>query len=227
MLFYKYLFLFALFSIVGWILELIYRSIITKKLVNPGFMSGCVVPIYGVGAIIANLICILVNQTNFSSKIFLVCILSMIFLSFLELICGYVCLKYFHLRLWDYRKYKINYKGYICLNFSLLWAVGGVLYYILVFPYIDGVSTTFINTNIGIFLLGMFLGIFIIDLSFSIKLLSRLIKYAKEIKENIDMEKIKLDARINIRKKKFFNAISPYLSTNRYLRDKINEIKNK
>ena len=120
MLFYKYLFLFSMFSIIGWILEVIYRSFITKKLVNPGFMSGCVVPIYGVGAIIANIICILVNKTSFNSKILLVCILSMIFLSFLELICGHICLKYFHLRLWDYRKYKINYKGYICINFSLL-----------------------------------------------------------------------------------------------------------
>ena len=227
MLFYKYLFLFSLFSIIGWILELLYRSIITKKIVNPGFMSGCVVPIYGVGAIIANLICILANKTTFNYKIFLVCILSMFFLSLLELICGYICLKYYHLRLWDYTKYKINYKGYICLNFSLLWAVGGVLYYIFVFPYIDNISLNFINTNIGIFFLGVFLGIFIIDLSFSIKLLSRLIKYAKEIRENIDMEKIKLEARINISKKKFFNAIYPYLSTNRYLREKIKEIKNK
>ena len=170
---------------------------------------------------------ILVNRTNFGNKIFLVCILSMFFLSLLELICGYICLKCFHLRLWDYRRYKINYKGYICLNFSLLWAVGGVLYYIIAFPHMDVIASNFINTNIGIFSLGIFLGIFIIDLSFSIKLLNRLIKYAKEIKENIDIEKIKLEARINIRRKKFFNAIYPYLSTNRYLRDKIKEIKNK
>ena len=151
----------------------------------------------------------------------------MFLLSLLELICGYICLKYFHLRLWDYTEYKINYKGYICLNFSLLWAVGGVLYYVFAFPYMDIISSNFINADIGIFSLGVFLGIFIIDLSFSIKLLSRLISYAKEIKENIDMEKIKLEARINIRKKKFFNTIYPYLSTNRYLRDKINEIKSK
>lgn len=226
MLFYKYLFIFALFSIIGWIIELIFRSLTTKKLVNPGFMSGCVVPLYGMGAIILNLICILISKFNFNHKVILVFISSIILLTFLEFICGFISLKYFHLRLWDYREFKINYKGYICLNFSLIWGLSGVLYYLVIYPHINSISLNFISTNIGVFMLGMFLGIFIIDLSLSIKLLNRLIKYANEVKENINMEKIKLEARINIRRKKFLNAIYPYVSTNRYLKQKIKELKN-
>jgi len=146
-------------------------------------------------------------------------------LSLLEFICGFISLKYFHLRLWDYRKNKFNIKGFICLRFSIIWGLLAVLYYLGVHPYINEISINFINSNIGVFSLGIFLGIFIIDLSVSIKLLNRLIKYANEIKENINIEKIKLDARINITRKKFLNAIYPYLSTNRYLREKINELK--
>lgn len=225
MTFYKYLFIFALFSIIGWILELIYRSLVTKKLVNPGFMSGCVVPLYGMGTIILNIICIIISKSNFNNKVLLIFITSVFLLTLLEFICGYVSLKCFNIRLWDYRKRKINYKGFVCLEFSIIWGLLGVLYYLTVYPHIDNISLNFINSTLGIFTLGMFLGIFIIDLSVSIKLLNRLIRYAKEIEQIINIEKIKLEARINIRKKKFLNAIYPYISTNRYLKEKIEELK--
>lgn len=225
MLFFKYLFIFALFSIVGWILELFYRSFTTKKFVNPGFMSGCVVPLYGFGAIILNFICMYVSKLNFNYKIILVFIFSMLLLSFLEFICGFIMLKYFHIRLWDYKEYKINYKGFVCLNFSLLWALLGVFYYIWIHPYINNISLNFINSNAGIYFLGIFSGIFLIDLSVSIKLLNRLTKYANELKENLNIEKIKLEARINANRRKMFNTIYPYISTNKYLKDKIKELR--
>ena len=112
MIFYKYLFIFALFSIIGWILELTYRSLINKKLVNPGFMSGCVVPLYGMGAIILNVICILVTKLNVKHEILLIFIISIIFLTLLEFICGFISLKYFHIRLWDYRERKFKRGNY-------------------------------------------------------------------------------------------------------------------
>lgn len=225
MLFYKYLFIFAVFSILGWILELVYRSLIAKKLINPGFMSGCVVPLYGMGAIILNFICILITKLNFKYEVLLVFVIATFLLTFLEFICGFISLKYFHLRLWDYRKRKINYKGFICLEFSVIWGLLGVLYYLVIYPHIDSMSLTFISSTIGVFALGMFLGIFLIDLSVSINLLNRLIKYAKGIEKNINVEKLKLEARINTTRKKFWNAIYPYASTNKYVKQKIKELK--
>ncbi len=227
MLFYKYLFIFAVFSIIGWVLEVIYRGIVHKKIVNPGIMSGCVVPLYGMGAIILDIICILFFNINFKFKILIIFIVSMIILTLLEFICGYVSLKYFHIRLWDYRKEKFNYKGFICLKFSIVWGLISVIYYLLINPYIHNISLKFISTNNGIFILGIFSGIFIIDLNVSIKLLNRFIIYAKEIEENINIEKVKIEARINVGKKKFLNAIYPYLSTNRYIREKIKELNKK
>ena len=225
MLFYKYLFIFALFCIIGWIGEVIFRSIVNKKIINPGFMSGCVLPIYGIGAIIANLVCICVSKLNSDYKTILIFIISLILLTILELICGYISLKYFHIRLWDYRDLKFNYKGFICIEFSLIWGIASILYYKLAFPCIDSISLNFISSNIGIFFLGIFLGVFLIDLSVSINLFNRLIKYSNEIKENINIEKIKLEARLNTRKKRFLNAIYPHVSTNRYIREKIKEMK--
>jgi len=227
MIFYKYLFIFALFSIIGWILEVIYRGLTTHKLVNPGFMSGCVLPLYGMGVIILNCLSILINKLNLKHEVLFVFIISCIFLTLLEFICGYISLKYFHVRLWDYRKSKFNFKGFICYEFSIIWGLCGVLYYLVIYPHIDNISYTFINSNVGIFSLGLFLGVFIIDLGISIKLFNRLIKYANEIKENINIEKIKLESRINVSKKSFFNYIYPYVSTNKYLKQKIKELRNK
>ena len=227
MLFYKYLFIFALFSIIGWILELVYRSLITKKIVNPGFMSGCVVPLYGMGAVILNIICILITKLGLRYEVFVIFIISVFILTILEFICGFISLKYFHIRLWDYRKRKINYKGFVCLEFSIVWGLLGVIYYLAVYPSVHSTSLNFISSTFGIFILGIFLGIFLIDLSVSINLLNRLIKYAKGIETIVNIEKIKLEARINVTRKKFWNAIYPYASTNRYVKQKIKELEKK
>ena len=223
MIFFKYLFIFCIFSVVGWILEVAYRSIITKRFVNPGFMTGCVVPLYGFGAVILNLICNLFNPITSNYKIIIIFILSIILLSVLEYFTGYVLLKLFNLKLWDYSDRKLNINGFICLEFSLIWGFLSLVFYLFIYPWINSFAYNFASTNIGIFSLGMFMGTFLIDLCVSINLLSKLTEYSNQIKQTIHLEKIKLEARMNLKKKKIWNAIYPYISTNRFLRDKINK----
>lgn len=225
MIFFKYIFIFCLFSVIGWVLEFLYRSIKNKKIINPGFMTGCVVPLYGFGAVILNLVCNLFVDINSNYKYLIIFSVSMFLLTILEYFTGYILLKFFNLRLWDYSKEKINYKGFICLNFSLIWGFLSLLFYIIVFPNINTIALNFINNNIGLFSLGIFVGVFIVDLCVSINLASKLIKYAKEIKEIIDLEKLKIESRVNVTRKKFWNAIYPYVSTNKYLKEKIKKLK--
>ena len=221
MMFFKYLFIFCLFSVIGWILELGYRSIVTKKIVNPGFMTGCVVPLYGFGAVILNLLCNLLVPIESEYKVILVFLFSVILLSTLEYVTGLMLLKLFNLKLWDYSKRKYNYKGFICLEFSFVWGLLSLIFYIFIFPWLNVFAINFVKNNIGIFFLGIFIGVFVIDLCVSINLLNKLSKYADEIKQTINIEKIKLEARLENRKKKFLNAIYPCLSTNKFLKDKI------
>jgi len=169
MLFYKYLFIFAVFSIIGWILEFLYSALICKKIINPGFMNGCVVPLYGMGAIILSIICLFITKININNKVLLVFISSFILLTFLEYICAFILYKCFNKRIWDYTKSKINYKGFVCLEFSIIWGILGVIYYLLCFSYINEISSYFINSNIGILSLGIFLGIFVVGSIISIK----------------------------------------------------------
>lgn len=221
MIFLKYLFIFCLFSVVGWILEFGFRSITTKKIVNPGFMSGCVVPLYGFGVVILNLLCNLFVRVETNYKIIVIFILSVILLSVLECVTGYILLKFFNLRLWDYSSSKLNYKGFICAEFSLIWGFLALVFYIFIFPWINEFALKFVNNSICLFFLGIFIGVFLIDLFVSINLFNKFIKYASEMREAINIEKLKLDARMKTKRKKFLNAIYPYVSTNRFLKDKI------
>ena len=109
------------------------------------------------------------------------------------------------------------------MKFSILWGFLALIFYTFVFPNLNNFALNFVNSNIGLFSLGIFVGIFIIDLCVSINLASKLTKYAEDIKETIDVEKLKLESRMNVTRKKFWNAIYPYVSTNKYLKDKINK----
>ena len=43
---------FVIYSLLGWLLESTYRTILEKKIINTGFLKGPFCPIYGFGAII-------------------------------------------------------------------------------------------------------------------------------------------------------------------------------
>ena len=217
----KYTFIFCVFSVIGWIIELIYRSILTKRIVNPGFMTGCVVPLYGFGAIILNILCTFFLSINSNYKIIIIALLSMILLSLLEFISGWLILKFFNLRLWDYTNNKFNYKGFICLRFSAIWGICSIIYYYLFFPWINIYAYNFVSNGFCLFSLGMFYGVFFIDLFVTIDLLKKIKEYSKSIKQIISLQKIKLDSVTQSTRKKFWDAIYPYISTNRFLKDKI------
>jgi len=196
-----------------------------KKFINPGFMSGCVVPLYGFGAVIMNIICNLFSGIESNYKIILIFVMSVILLSILEFISGHILLKYFHLKLWDYSMYKYNYKGFICLEFSFIWGLLALVFYLFIYSWLDTYALSFISNSTGLFFLGIYVGIFIIDLCVSIQLLNRLTKYADDLKEIVNVEKLKIDVRMKTNRKKFWNAIYPYISTNKFLREKIKDNK--
>lgn len=221
MIFLEYLFMFCLFSVVGWIIELIYRSIILKKIVNPGFMTGCVVPLYGFGSVILNIICKRIDSFHTNYKLILLFFISVLVLSILEYVSGYIIKKFFHIRLWDYSMRRFNINGFVCGFFSFIWGISSLIYYYLIFPWINDVSYNFINNKFCLFSLGIFFGIFLIDLFVTIDLLKKLSDYAKSIKKIISLEKIKMDSMKDSTRKGIWNAIYPYISTNKFLKDKI------
>ena len=216
----KYLFIFCIFSIIGWFLELIYRALKSKKIINPGFMNGCVVPLYGFGAVILDLLCNILCKMDFRYKTVAIFILGLILLSILELIAGVILLKIFKLRLWDYSSYDFNFKGYICLQYSLIWGFLTLIFYNFVFPYLDNIIKVLIYNRICLILFGVFVGIFSIDFYASVLLSNRVKKYSKNINQIINLEKLKLDLNKKVKEKKVLNMLFPYLITNKFFKDK-------
>lgn len=181
-------FLFFIGSIMGWIIELFFRRFISKanperKWINPGFCTGPYLPLYGAGLCILFLIASLEDLNLISSPFWNKAVLFLamaIFMTLIEYITGIVCLKSSNVRLWDYSEEWGNINGIICPKFSLIWALCGAAYYFLVHPYIKN-ALAWLSENLAFsFFIGVFFGVFIIDVAHSAQFISKLRKFAVE-----------------------------------------------
>ena len=112
----KYLFIFMIMSLIGFILELIYRSFVSRKFIKPGFMQGPSLPVYGFGGLILSLISNIKILPNYYLNILILSFIAGILLTGIEYLGGIIMLKLFKIKLWDYSQTKLNINGLICLK---------------------------------------------------------------------------------------------------------------
>ena len=124
-------FIFVIYSFIGWILESVYKSILERKIINSGFLIGPFCPIYGLGALI-----IYYALIGLKDNIFLLFIAGFIVLSIWEYIVGVFLELVFKTKYWDYSNNFCNIKGRVCLLNSSFWGVLGILFILFVHPYI-------------------------------------------------------------------------------------------
>lgn len=131
MRFSEYVFSFVCFAFVGWLLEVMFRSFRARTFVNPGFLSGPYLPIYGIGAVVLAF-CATLRIYNGS---FIIKGLAYFFLTTgLEFITGLIFEKYLHFPLWDYSDQRFKIKNYVCLQFSFYWLILAFVFDYLVLP---------------------------------------------------------------------------------------------
>ena len=193
-------YLFFIGSVLGWVLELLYRNITQRpeKLVNPGFCTGPYLPIYGFGLCVLYLLASLEKfnllSSPFWNKVMLFVSMA-IGMTLIEYIAGVFCLKFLKVRLWDYSDLWGNIQGIICPLFSFFWAILGALYYFLIHPYIlDGLNWLANNLAFSFFI-GMFFGIFIIDVAHSAQLVVKLKAFAEDNDVIVKFEALKAHIR--------------------------------
>ena len=116
--FYNYIWVFFIYAFLGWCAEVIYAALETGKFTNRGFLSGPICPIYGFGAAT-----VLFLLTPLKNNLLLLFLGSVILTSILEFVTGYILEKVFHQKWWDYSDKPFNLRGYISLEFSLLWGL--------------------------------------------------------------------------------------------------------
>ena len=166
--------IFPLYSFLGWCLEVIYCSVFTGKFVNRGFLNGCICPIYGLGAGLMILL-----LTPVKPNLLALFLGALILGSLLELIGGFLLKHTFHITWWDYAGRFLNLGGYICLRNSLMWGALGVVLLQIVHPFLAYLVLA-IPTGLRTGLLVLFYVYFAVDAA--VTLLSAL-KLKRDLRE--------------------------------------------
>lgn len=223
-------FLFIIGSIIGWILEFFYRRFIsTKKWINPGFLTGPYLPIYGFG--LCTLYLISKIDMTFIPNIYLqkllIIIIMTLAMTLIEYIAGIIFIKGMNVKLWDYSNEWGNIQGIICPQYSILWGALGALYYFLINPIIIKSINWLHNNLIFSFFIGMFFGIIIIDVIHSMDLAVKIKTIAKEYGILIKLEELKKNIREDAEKRKEKIHYIFALKTNRTWQDLFEKYKEK
>ena len=123
---------FSVYSVLGWVCETVYCSVIQRKFVNRGFLNGPVCPVYGVGAVLV--IALLRSVSHNLTALFLA---GMMVTTVLEYLTSVLLEKLFHMRWWDYSHFKFQINGRVCLLNSILFGILSVFMLRVLHPRVE------------------------------------------------------------------------------------------
>ena len=205
----KLAFLFAAGSLIGWGIEVLFRrfspSNRSRRWINPGFLNGPYLPLYGFS--LCMLYCLALLEpyiylgSTALSRIALFIVMS-VCVTAAELVAGLIFIKGMHVKLWDYSEKKGNLMGIICPQFSLAWAALGALYYFLIHPRILSILEWFSSNLAFSFFIGLFYGIFAVDVWSSFRIAAKIRTFASENKLLVHYGELKEQIRANAEAKK-------------------------
>ena len=168
-----------IYSCLGWCCEVAFAALKTGKFVNRGFLNGPVCPIYGFGVLSVVLVLEPVKD-----NLLLLFFGSMVFTSLLEFIAGFAMERIFHDKWWDYSNNPFNIKGYICLEFSIIWGIACVLVVDIIHPIIMKLVNALPHT-LGLWLMGALYVLLVTD---PVLTLVELLKLPKRFKAMEELE---------------------------------------
>ncbi len=177
-IFLFYFLAFFIYSVLGWIIEVIFVFIFTKKLLNRGFLIGPYCPIYGVAALSMHFLLI-----EFIKYPFLIFILAALLVVTIEFITSYVLEKVFKTRWWDYSQLPFNIEGRVCLVHAILFGILGLAFIYILDPKMMQILTNLSYNQMYIISIIAFV-IFIIDLFISFNVIKKITATAEAIKKD-------------------------------------------
>ena len=121
----RLLWLFFIYSFMGWVTEVVLKYFQYKRFINRGFLIGPYCPIYGTGAVIVTLGGYLLAPVERSLGMSF--LIAFVLCGLLEYITGYILEKHFHARWWDYSQKPMNLHGRVWIGNLILFGLGGVL----------------------------------------------------------------------------------------------------
>lgn len=167
---YQAVWIFLIYAFLGWCAEVAFAAVHKGIFINRGFLNGPVCPIYGVGMlVVATLL------WGLRSNLILLFLGSAGLTTVLEYATGWILEKFFHDKWWDYSDKPFNVKGYICLEFTILWGLAAAFIVGAVHPFVFILikKTPFV---LGVILMAVFLAAFVTDLVITVTALAKLPK---------------------------------------------------
>ncbi len=213
-------FLFIAGSMLGWITEVLFRRFFSaKKWINPGFLTGPYLPLYGFGLALMFAISLIPIHTGHGWLDALLIILIMgAMMTVIEYIAGLIFIKGMKIKLWDYSDQWGNIQGIICPLFSFLWLlVAAGFYFLMNEPVLEAV-TWFVNNMWFSFFVGIVLGIFLVDLGHSLGLSMKIRKFAEEKQIVVHYERLKESIKEHVEnfEKKHASFCFPFKSARKF-----------
>ena len=126
----EYLYLFVIFSLLGWVLEFVFRSWRRRRFTNPGLLGGPYLPIYGTGAVLL----FIASSHLGDSPILVKALIYFVITTGAEFLTGFILEEFFYVRLWDYSKEHFQIKNHVCLTFSLYWVILAFVFEYILLP---------------------------------------------------------------------------------------------
>jgi uncharacterized membrane protein len=197
-------FLFFVGSCLGWCIEVLFRRFFSaKKWINPGFLTGPYLPLYGFGLVGLYLICMTPIDTGYYALDCVITILLMgVIMTVIEYIAGIIFIKGMKIKLWDYTDRWGNIQGIICPLFSLLWTIAAAVYFFVIDPFVISWVEWFVRNIAFAFVVGVFFGVFFVDLAHSVNLSVRIRRFAVDHGVIVAFEKLKESVKDGIEKVK-------------------------
>lgn len=231
--------LFALGSMIGWVIELLFRRFFSsKKWINPGFLVGPYLPLYGFG--LSGLFLIdyfidfekWINCAPWVNDLLVIVIMTLV-MTLIEYIAGIIFIKGMGIKLWDYSDRKGNIQGIICPLFSLFWGIIAAFFHFVIMgvceKYLSWFASSSLNNAWLPFLLGMFYGIIIVDFGYSLKITTKIRSFAKEHNIVVRYEELKKHIRdFQEKAKEKISFVLPFksgLSLSEQLKSYLNRVK--
>ena len=167
---YQAVWIFLIYAFLGWCAEVAFAAVHKGIFINRGFLNGPVCPIYGVGMLV-----VVTLLWGLRSNLILLFLGSAGLTTALEYATGWILEKFFHDKWWDYSDKPFNVKGYICLEFTILWGLAAAFIVGAVHPFVFILikKTPFV---LGVILMGVFLAAFVTDLVITVTALAKLPK---------------------------------------------------
>lgn len=166
------------YSVLGWIWEVIYEGVKSRRFINRGFLHGPYLPIYGSGAVII----LHLTLPHYENKV-AVFLIGAAAASALEFITGLLLDRFFRLRLWDYRREICNIGGYVCVKCSLVWGLFALFLVYQLHPALERLLRPFSPEVAGV-IASVLTVIFTYDCADSVKNAHAVKSLLKDLNEN-------------------------------------------